>query len=457
MKSKMFLLITGCFAVLLTSCLGDNSDDDSYYEVDKNCQITGFSLSSDSVAGLSDVKFTIDQLNGHIMNLDSMPFGTEIEKVICKVEYGSYVAKLEVIPSATGDTIDWNTEDSLDFSKPVKFITSSYDGSVKRVYQAEINIHQVVPDSIVWHQYTTSMLPDKPVNQKVISFNDGNTDYYYMYAQLSDNSAYRLYRSMQSDALTWEELSLTGLPDTGVLFSQITAFNDLYYVVTEEGSLYSSADAADWQLVEETPKVKTLLGHVDASTNQPAVLATIVEDENGFVFAAMDGEGQWERGESVPSNFPTEGFSSVSIYLMYTSRAIVVGGKSSDGQLQNVSWATMNALDWAKQTDSDGNYFSKRQGAMLACYDNMFYLIGGIDESGVPLKDIYRSLDYGVTWNYIDSLVVLPASYQARGFASLLVDKDNYLMIFGGKSTMGGQDLNDIWKGRINRLGFERQ
>lgn len=203
--------------------------------------------------------------------------------------------------------------------------------------------------------------------------------------------------------------------------------------------------------------MKSLLGYVDESTNQPAVLSAIVEEESGLVFAAMNAEGQWETGEMVPAHFPVEGFSSASIYLMYTSRVMVVGGKSSDGQLQNASWATMNALDWAEQTDSYGDYFTKRQGTMMAYYDNMFYLIGGIDESGKPQKDIYRSSDYGVTWNYVDTLVVLPSSYQARGFASMLVDKDNYLMIFGGKSTINGQDLNDIWKGRINRLGFERQ
>lgn len=456
MKSKIFLLITGCFAVLLTSCLGD-SDYDSYYEVDKNCQITEFSLSSDSVSGLSDVKFTIDQLNGRIMNLDSMPFGTEIEKVICTVKYGSYVTKLEVIQEATGDTIDWNAEDSLDFSKPVKFITSSYDGMTKRVYVAQVNVHQVVPDSMVWRQYTTNILPTKFVDQKVISFNDGSADYYYMYVQPEANTAYKFYRSKQTDAKSWEELPLTGLPASGVLLSQITSYNNLYYVATKEGSLYSSADAVNWQLVEGTPKVKSLLGYIDESTNQPAVLSAVVEEESGLVFAAMNAEGQWETGEMVPAHFPVEGFSSASIYLMYTSRVMVVGGKSSDGQLQNASWATMNALDWAEQTDSYGDYFTKRQGTMMAYYDNMFYLIGGIDESGKPQKDIYRSSDYGVTWNYIDTLVVLPSSYQARGFASMLVDKDNYLMIFGGKSTINGQDLNDIWKGRINRLGFERQ
>ena len=101
--------------------------------------------------------------------------------------------------------------------------------------------------------------------------------------------------------------------------------------------------------------------------------------------------------------------------------------------------------------------FSKRQGSSIAYYDEMYYLIGGIGENNQPLKDIYRSSDYGVTWNYIDSLIVLPTNYQARGFASLLVDPDNYLMIFGGKSSEKGNVIGDIWRGRINRLGFERQ
>ncbi len=386
-----------------------------------------------------------------------MPIATVIKKVICTVKYGSYVTKLDVVQEATGDTIEWNAEDSLDFSKPVKFITTSYDGMTKRIYHAQVNIHQVVPDSMVWSQYTTAMLPARAVNQKVISFSDGVTDYYYMYVQPSANAAYQLYRSKQSDASNWQEMSLTGLPEGKAVFSQIVTFNHLYYVITNDGALYSSNDAANWQIVEGSPKLKALLGSVDESTNQPAVLSVIMEDENGLVFAAMDGNGEWKKGETVPSHFPVEGFSSASIYLMYTNRIILVGGKSANGQLQNASWATMNALDWAEQTDSYGNYFTKRQGTMMAYYDDMFYLIGGIDESGKPQKDIYRSSDYGVTWNYIDTLVVLPAAYQARGFASMLVDKDNYLMIFGGKSTINGQDLNDIWKGRINRLGFERQ
>ena len=80
-----------------------------------------------------------------------------------------------------------------------------------------------------------------------------------------------------------------------------------------------------------------------------------------------------------------------------------------------------------------------------------------MDEAGKPTKDIHLSIDHGVTWSYIDSLVVLPNEYAARGFASMIVDKDNYLCIFGGKTAKTASVLNEVWRGRINRLGFERQ
>ena len=110
MKNKIFLWLTGCLALTLVSCLGNNEWDDVPYEVDMNCQILSFSVESDSLPALNDVRFTIDQINEHIMNLDSMDFGTVIEdKVIATIERGNYVSKIQVIPEATGDTIDWAT------------------------------------------------------------------------------------------------------------------------------------------------------------------------------------------------------------------------------------------------------------------------------------------------------------------------------------------------------------
>ena len=89
MKNRIVLFIAGCCALLLSSCLGS---DDTQYEWSKDCQILSFSLSNDSIPGLKDVVFTIDQVDGKIFNIDSMPYGTKLdEKVICTVKLASTV------------------------------------------------------------------------------------------------------------------------------------------------------------------------------------------------------------------------------------------------------------------------------------------------------------------------------------------------------------------------------
>ena len=62
--------------------------------------------------------------------------------------------------------------------------------------------------------------------------------------------------------------------------------------------------------------------------------------------------------------------------------------------------------------------------------------------------------DGGVNWSLSDTLVVMPQEFKARGFSSIYVDKDNYMYLFGGKETNSSNVLNQIWRGRINRLGF---
>ena len=102
MKNRIVLFIAGCCALLLSSCLGS---DDTQYELSKDCQILSFSLSNDSIPGLKDVVFTIDQVDGKIFNIDSMPYGTKLdEKVICTVKLASTVYTCQVMQEAISDT-----------------------------------------------------------------------------------------------------------------------------------------------------------------------------------------------------------------------------------------------------------------------------------------------------------------------------------------------------------------
>lgn len=457
MRNKIVLWVAGCFMALMTSCL--SSSNEYIYEVSRNCQLLSFTLENDSVEGLSTLEFTIDQLGNAVFNLDSMPVGTEIGKVLIDtMTYGSATTGVRIYQTATGDTIDYSNEDSVDFSQPVEILI--YTGeAIARKYDAWVNIHTQEPDSLVWKLYSDELLSQPMDEVKVItnSYAEAGEDTYLMYARPVGTQAYLLYTAPMDAPDRWTEQALSGLPTSGLLLEQMTTFNNQLYVPATDGALYASADGATWSRQEGAPMVKALLGGLSNSVNQPAALAAVVEAEGSLVFAAMDVDGSWEMGAGVPAEFPISGFASTDMDLMYRDRLLIVGGRTAGNQLVNTTWSTMDARTWANLTDAQKSYFTKKEGANVAYYDDKFYLIGGMDEAGKPTKDIHLSIDHGVTWSYIDSLVVLPNEYAARGFASMIVDKDNYLCIFGGKTAKTVSVLNEVWRGRINRLGFERQ
>ena len=223
MKNRIVLFIAGCCALLLSSCLGS---DDTQYELSKDCQILSFSLSNDSIPELKNVVFTIDQVTGHIFNIDSMPYGTKLdEKVICTVKLASTVYTCQVMQEAISDTLSyWNLEDSLDFSKPVKFVNTLWDGQTTKTYIAQVNIHQVLPDSMVWGIYKEGIADGAVKEEKVVVFGEGNDESYYMYTQpVNASEGYQLYRSAVADGKNWTKLTVSGLPVGEIRLSQMTA------------------------------------------------------------------------------------------------------------------------------------------------------------------------------------------------------------------------------------------
>ncbi len=454
MKNRVGFFIVGCLVCILSSCLGGS---DTEYTVDKNCQISSFTLQHDSVEGLNKVKFTIDQLSGRIFNADSLPYGTEIDKVICTLAYmNSYaIMSTTVQQEAVGDTIVWDGKDSLDFSKPVKFTITAYDGATTKKYTAQVNIHQQNPDTMEWSLYSSQITGIRMKKQKVITHPYGGVNTYFMYVRPADGSAYRLYQSPVSDARNWSQLSLSGLPASGVLLTQVTPYDGLLYMPATDGILYQSADGLQWEAVANEMDIRYLLGAVKEGQKQPSALAAIVNKDNVLTFAAMNKDKVWTTGDAVPASFPLTGFGSVDFYSMYHEYLMIAAGRDSNNELLNTTWATMNGTTWAQLTDDELENFGKREGVMLTKYDDVYYLIGGLTEDGKGSKDIYTSADRGITWMLQDTLIVLPDSYIGRGFSSVQVDKDQYMLIFGGKTSQGADELNEIWRGRINRLGFD--
>jgi hypothetical protein len=450
MKNKIILFITGCFTLLLASCL--DSDDSSTVSAPRDAQISSFSLSHDSIAGLSKVKFTIDQLNGQIFNKDSMPYGTKVGKVICNMTYRSSALTAAITQDAYPDSMFyWKEGDSIDFSKPVKIVVTALDRVMTKTYTAKVNIRQVNPDSMLWTLYASNPIPETIREQKVVVYPYNNTDAYFMYVKT--NSSYKLYYSALSDAANWNELPLTGL--TGdLLITQIALLDGYLYVPSESGMLYRSADGLNWMLANNAPSVKSVLGVLKEGREQIPLLATIVEQNGTLHFAGMDANQEWTIGEQVYAKFPVVNFATTQYANMYHSYLMAIGGRDKDNQLTNTVWATMNATDWVLLTNENRDYFEKKEGAILTRYDDKIFLAGGINAEGKASKEIHVSKDYGVTWTLQDSLKAFPSGYKARGFASVQVDTNNYMLIFGGKTSKNAESLNEIWRGRINRLSL---
>lgn len=460
MKKKIVLFITGCFVFLLSSCLGSDEVD---YELSKDCQILTFSLSSDSVPELKNVVFTIDQLNGRIFNADSMAYGTELkDKVICTVKLASTVFTCQVIQEAVGDTIYWNLEDSLDFAKPVQFINTLWDGQTTKKYIAQLNIHKVVPDSMVWQLYADNILDKAVKEEKTVVFGDANAEYYYMYTQPANaSSGYQLYRSSVSDGKNWTAQPLTGLPAGEVRLSQMTEMGDYLYVVTTKGALYRSANGQDWSVVENTPTIKSLLGTIKAKDDftgagkQTSALVTVIDTNGALTYGRMDKSNEWKSGSEVPAGFPISNFGNVSYSTMFRARLMLVAGRDKNNSLLNSAWATEDGLNWAMLTDAEVKQFDKQEGVSVVEYDEKFFMLSGINGSDKASSAIYLSKDGGVNWSLSDTLVVMPAGFKPRGFTSVYVDQHNFMYLFGGKETTNSNVLDQIWRGRINRLGFK--
>lgn len=105
MKNKILLFLTGAVFFVLSSCL--NSDDTSVTVSLSDAQIASFKLANDSIEGIGDVVFTIDQIEGRIFNQDSMPFGTEInELLVMSLTYtAGGVYNVNLTPEATGESV----------------------------------------------------------------------------------------------------------------------------------------------------------------------------------------------------------------------------------------------------------------------------------------------------------------------------------------------------------------
>lgn len=416
----------------LTSCLDDN-DDNSTSTSYKDAQIYAFSLSNEDVSGLSSVSFTIDHINGLIYNADSMAYGTEVSKVLCNITANA--SGVLVIPEATNEEVAWSSSDSIDFSKPVKFVVSSLDKIEKKTYTARLNIHQQDGDAFTWKQVTDKATNKAITSQKTILFNNA----YYSY--INTNEGVLAYVSFDK-GITWSPLTIDFTVELDV--RNILLFKESLYALTSDGSIYQSVDGRKWssfRLASGDEMIKSFIG---VHNNEQCY--ALIEKDGVYYHAVSSDMTTWNKGaDPIPSNFPISGFSAA----FNESGFIVVGGRNYQEELLNTTWLTSNGITWIQTADEKNNYLSKREGAALVYYADKYCLIGGKDDSEYK-DDMYVSVTNGVTWSKAKDLS-LSDFYTPRAYASVLVE-DETIYLFGG--TNNTYWLDDVWSGFLNELKF---
>lgn len=435
-----FLLV---FSVTIVSCLGDN--DPGEYSPDATIRV--FEL--DTIYGVN-YKFTIDQLSNpaRIFNADSVPVSADT--IINKIFVKTLTTNAWVV--AIGDTVAMNASstDSLDFSKtmdePMKIKVYAQDGTTKD-YTIEVRRHKQDPDSLVWDNMEVTFPGTGFSNSKTVILGGQMLIY---------TSSTTLYSSPVGDGKTWSiNTGIQGLP-SNIKLRSLIKHDERLYIVSEDHKLFESADGVEWYDSALGGKVVSLLASLPTGLS-----AIVLNDDDKKIFAVSDIEnGVWQTDEyEVPENFPINNISS-TVYKTPTGlvRSVIVG-TPEDGALssQTVPWFTlmdgsMDGKAWTDmETDSEFKLPSFTNPTIMYYGDKLYAF-------GDGFETFYTS-DTGIVWKTIDKKFMFPEEdkFKGRTNYSMVIDEDLFIwMIWNSQSSGSVKHGNEVWKGRLNKLGFTK-
>lgn len=505
MLKKIALLILG--VVVVSSIASCNSDSDySYQSVQYSSTIvTHFNLKDNKnvLTSLDTVFFSIDLVNARIFNADSLPYGTKINKLPVSITTDRCrVIELTMrLDNGSDTTINYltNSNDSINFAHgPVKLHVVSYDNQEQRDYLIEVNVHQIIPDSLYWDKMARRDLPSTftPKAQKTVKLGDK------AYCLTSNgNGSYEIASTADPAAGDWSvsTANFAFTPDV----NSLTATSEALYILSTDGALYTSANGANWSTCHTNSRWTTIVGGYNST-----LLGIRQENAGEYYHTTFPTANTPEK--KVGEGFPIGELSNTVLignkWAEYP-QLIMTGGKLADGSLSASTWG-YDGRTWARL----GSDLPKSTASAsllsfdVAVTDSVTWtvtempallLFGGRDANGIN-SVTYISRDMGMTWKQADNLLQLPAYITPRQSAQPLVFESTlratsrsgrdawqaikptpipgwwipadaassravapitqwqcpYIYLFGGYDSNNNL-FNDIWKGTINRLTFK--
>ncbi len=459
-----FLLI---IAISITSCdwldtTSDVTTSDKPYFVSLQ-----FATDADN-AGLSSAKFTLEKEGNDsiIVNLDSLPFKTDISAVIPTFKFQSTFAAYVYRNDSLGvfkDSIALTGNDTLDFRRVFKVKNIASDGKAKTSYRIKVNVHTVETELYVWNNTFDNLYTHEGSVQKGTLFKDS----IFLYVGSGLNNS--LYRS--KNGTQWgSKINVPTLPKEAAL-RDIQKFNNKLYLIHEGENLFSSSDGLIWTSTVFSNKDYNFINLL-FELNGKLWAITKSKIDSKYRFAYTQDATNWDVIGEIPANFPIGDFASLS----FTSRnkkpkALIAGGFSINGTLLSNVWSTENGIYWV-DFSRENSSFGLRAGTSIIHYDDKLLLFGGMDDYANVSESIYlESINEGLNWTVPDTtnnqirqrIIKIAADnkadttyvkYEKRYQQSVILDKNNSIILIGGrnKSTV----FSDVWVGKLTRLGFAK-
>ena len=437
------LLSLAVMAALATSCMKDEDEILSSPE----CVITKFTVGDidtevsiklasgkDTIVtrtiGGSSVAFNIDQINNKIYSVDSLPSWVDISGVIPTVNSTGYVYIKE------GDETDFHQfasgTDSVDFTKPVKFLIIATDGVSTKEYTAQIFKKDSEADSLAWKTVDGADLQLEGAHRTLTL-----ADRIYVFSE-SEGQAVVTSSSFLSEGASWRKPAQLTCEQGSVDWTSVVAYNGYLYALNTEGHICRSTNderGETWSVVSDRVFVR-LLG-----TDELYLYAC---DESG-IWGSADLQNWAECGSSDLKMLPETNIATVS-YVSKTNPAMrnaVMCGLTSANSDNAVVWYKVSSANesinqkWNYVQVAADNVYAcpKLDNLSIICHNAEMYAIGG-NNAG-----IYVSADNGISWHLQTKKKLLPAEVTGQSTPASMVAGNGYLWLIqsGGK----------VWRGKI--------
>ena len=392
-----------------------------------------------------DYEMTINQRTNNIENRDSLPYGSQLSRVIATIHFdGSTLAYRE--KGSNSEWTSYNATDSLDLTKPLELFLTSNDNQSSRIYTLKVNVHQQEGDSLFWKQCDNNVaeLTDM-TDMKAFVLNNK----LFVLGQKASGITLAERSSTEAEG-EWTETPVTDLPATTDI-QTLRQYEDMLYLSTNDGSIFSSADAKGWRQEGSTYSAPLKL----------------VEKTEKYYYAISEGKilrsadaSTWEEEtlDTDATMLPTTDIRALSAEQANGNNRIILVGQSENSD-NAVVWNKM-WNDSEKEENAEWIYFPITHDNNIPCprleylnllsYDGKCIAFGGasIDNSKKALETMYVSQDYGITWRP-DKEHRMPVELKGiEGCITSTVDENYFIWIITNAQ---------VWRGRLNRLGFAQQ